>query len=119
MGIRRHGMIGEVACHDLPQPQALLRNRGVEAPSQLLLDGSELGSHAITPRLPSELEVAAPGLGANMRKAQEREGVRLSHPAPFAVRRRMTAELDETRLFRMKVERKPLQPFAHIREEPL
>src|SRR5713226_9400208 len=100
-GIRRHGMVGEVARHDVLEPRALFRNGSVEVPPQLLLDCSELGAHAIPTCLPSELEVATSGFAADMREAQEREGLRLAFAAPFAIGHRTAAELDEACLFRM------------------
>jgi len=63
--------------------------------SQFLFDRGELGPHAITARLPSKLEVAAPGFPADMRESEECKGLRFALPAPLAIRRRMASELDQ------------------------
>ena len=91
----------------------------MEMPPQFLFDRCEFRPHTVTPRLPSELEVAAPGFAADMRKSQECEGLRFAQPPPLAVRRRPTAELDEAGLFRIQFERELLQSFTHFREKPL
>src|SRR4030081_752150 len=76
--VGRHGMIVEVA-----------------------LDGLQLRSHAVSPGFPLEEELAPTRLAADKAEAQEVEGLRLTHPAPLAVRRCMAAELDQTGLVRM------------------
>ena len=68
-----HGMIGEVACHDLPQPGSLLVNRGVQAAAQGLLDLAQLGPQPVAPRLPVQGELAVPGMPADVGEAQEVE----------------------------------------------
>src|SRR5439155_24148622 len=97
----RHGMIVVVAFDDLPQPFPLDRDRLVPALPQLLLDGLQLRPHAVSPGFPLEEEFAPTRLATDKGEAQEVEGLRLTRPAPLAVRRRMAAELDQTGLVRM------------------
>src|SRR5512134_3720263 len=111
--IGRHGMVGEEAGNDLPQPLPLLGDRLVPSPPHLLLDLPELGSHAVTPGLPFDQEVAPTALAADEGKAQEVEGLRFSEPAPGALCRRVAAELDQAGLVRMERQRELLQPRTH------
>src|SRR5690349_8777251 len=50
--VDRHGMVGEPACHDVPQPTALLFDRRVPMVPQALPDLAQLGAQAIAARLP-------------------------------------------------------------------
>ena len=112
-------MIGKVARHDLPQPGALLVNRGVLAAAQGLLDLAQLGPQPVAPRLPVQRELAVPGAPADVGEAQKVKGLRLAKPAPLTVRRRMAAELDQARLVRMQAQREAFQPLAQGRQKPL
>ena len=82
-------MIGKVARHDLPQPGALLVNRGMQAAAQGLFDLAQLGPQPVAPRLPVQGELAVPGAPTDVGETQEVEGLRLAKAAPLAVCRRM------------------------------
>jgi hypothetical protein len=114
-----HGMIGEVAGHDLPQPSALLVRRGMQAAAQGLLDIAQLGPQPVAPRLPVQGELAVPGPPRDMGEAQEVEGLRLAKAALATVRRGKAAELDQARLVRMQAQREAFQPRSQIRQKPL
>src|ERR1700736_307538 len=103
--VGRHGVIVEVALDDLSQPFSLDRNRLMHPPTQPLFDGLQLRPHAIRPGLPFDLELAPARLAADEDKAQEAEGFRLAKPAPLAIFRRMTSELDHPGLLRVKRQR--------------
>src|SRR5258707_7936338 len=113
-----HGMIGEVASHDLPQPGALLVDRGVQAASHGLLDLAQPGPQPVAPRLPLQGELAVPGAPTDVGEAQEVEGLRLAEAAPLAVCRRMATELDQTRLVRMQTEHIAFQSLSQGRKKP-
>jgi hypothetical protein len=80
----------------------------VPAPPQLLLDHLQLRPQAIGPRLPFDLELAPTLLAADEDEAQEAEGLRLAEPAPLAVFRSTTPELDQAG--RLRVERQRVLP---------
>src|SRR6266481_8119312 len=114
-----HGMIGKVARYDLPQPRTLLIDPDMQAAAQGLFDLAQLGPQPVAPRLPVQGELAVPGAPADVGEAQEVEGLRLAKAAPFAVCRRMAAELDQARLVRMQAQREAFQPLAQGRQKPL
>src|SRR5258708_358171 len=101
--VGRHGMVVEVALDDLSQPFPLDRDRLVPALPQLLFDGLQLRPHAVAPGFPLEEELAATRLAADKAEAQEVESLRLTQPAPLAIRPRMPAQPHQTRLL-------PVQP---------
>ena len=109
----RHGVIREVASHDLRQPSPLLGDRLVHSPAHLLLDLLELRPHAIPPGFPFEEELARARTPADEGEAQEIEGLRFSEPASSASVRRMAAELDQARLVRMQRQRELLESLTH------
>jgi hypothetical protein len=57
--VRRHGMVGEEAGDDLPQPRPLFRDWLMPPLAQFLLDLPDFGSHAVALRLPFDQELAA------------------------------------------------------------
>ena len=67
----------------------------------------------------SELKGAAPAAPTDVGEAQEVERLRLAEPAAVAVRRCLTAELDQSRLLRMQGQAKPPHPFPQLRQKPL
>ena len=89
----------------------------MHAPPQFLFDGLQLNPHAIPPGLPFDLEFSPASFVADEDEAQEGEGLRFAKPAPLAVFRRKSSELDEPGLLRMKRQRKLLQPLTHRIEE--
>src|SRR5262245_45325843 len=100
-GIGRHGVVVEVALHDIPQPLSLSGNRLMHAPPHLRFDHLELRSHAVPPGPPFDLEFARAGLAADEGEAQEVEGFRLAKPAPLAAFRRKAPKLYQPGLLRM------------------
>jgi hypothetical protein len=74
----------------------------VHTPPQFLFDSLQLYPHAIPSGLPFDLEFAPASFVADEDEAQEREGLRFAKPAPLAVFRRKSSELDEPGLLRMK-----------------
>src|SRR5438128_3714919 len=114
-----HGMIGKVARYDLPQPRTLLIDPDMQAAAQGLFDLAQLGPQPVAPRLPEQGDLAVPGASTDVGETQEVEGLRLAQAAPFAVRRRMAAKLDQARLVRMQAQREAFQPLAQGRQKPL
>src|SRR5208337_5359734 len=102
---------------DLPQPQALSRDRQVHARSEPRLDLLELRPHAVASALALQGEAALARFAADEGEAEKIEGFRFAQPLLLAVGRREAAERDEPGLVRMKRERECRQPFAHRLEE--
>src|SRR5215469_1624201 len=69
-----------VTTQHLAQPAMLLSNRGMHPPPHLLSDLLELSHHAFDLRFAFDHELAASGLPAVVRKAQEAEGLRATLP---------------------------------------
>jgi hypothetical protein len=80
----------------------------MHAPPQFLFDGLQLHPHTVASGLPFDLEFTPASFAADEDEAQEGEGFRLAKPAPLAVFRRKSSELDEPGLLRMKRQRKLL-----------
>src|SRR5882672_7033910 len=105
MAVGRHGVVIVPASDDLPQPAPLLGYRLVPASPEFLLERTQLGRHAVTPRLPLEQEAAASGTAANMREPQEVERLRLAQPAPLAIGRGEATKLQQAGLLRVQRQR--------------
>jgi hypothetical protein len=89
------------------------------SPSQFLGDRPQLGSLAVAPRLPFELEGAAPVAAGDMGKAQEVEGARLAQSARLPAFRRIAAELEQARLVRVQAQTVLLQTLPQRRQKTL
>src|SRR4029077_11417418 len=111
--IGRDRVVGEVASHDLPQPFPLLWNRLMHSTQKLRLNVPQLSSHAVASGLPLKLEVAAARSTTDEGEAQEREGFRLSKPAPLAIVRSKAAELNQASLVRVERQCKFPKPGMH------
>src|SRR5262245_66155989 len=96
--IGRHGMIAKVAPNDLRQPEALVGDRLVHPPSQLLLNLREFCPHSVTPGFPSEPELTLARTSADENEPDEFEGFRFSEPAPRWFTGRIAAELQQAGL---------------------
>src|SRR5438094_42504 len=59
--IGRHGVIGEVAAHHLPEPRALLVQRRMPMLPESISDLVQLGPHAVASRAPAQQETSGPG----------------------------------------------------------
>ena len=70
----------------------------MQAPPQLSLYSRKLCPHLFLGREPKHLELSVPLRRANMREAEELEGLRFAIPARLTILSRKTAELDEMRL---------------------
>src|SRR6266852_9255813 len=116
---RERGRIGDRACHHLPQPLSLARDRIVHPAPKLLLDLPHLGPFAVAAGPPKEQKPAAPRPAADMGEAEEVERLRLAKPRPFPLLRRPAAELDQTGLVRMQGQRKLRQPIPQFCLKPL
>src|SRR5882757_1994901 len=110
--VGRHGVIGEVATHDLPEPEALLAQWCVPMLPERISDLSQFGPHAVASRASAQLEASCPGARADMREAQEVERLRFAKATPCAVGRREAAELDQARLVRVQRQRERRQPLC-------
>ena len=100
--IGRHGMIDKVAPNDLRQPEALIGDRLVHPPSQLLLDLREFCPHSVTPGLPLKQELTLARASADENEPEEFEGFRFSEPALRSSDRRLAAELEQAGLIRVE-----------------
>ena len=67
--VGRHSVISKIASHDLAEPSALLGDRLVHPPPQLLSDLLQLGPYAVPPGFPLEKELALAGASADVGKA--------------------------------------------------
>src|ERR1700716_1947780 len=93
--IGRHRVVGEIPGNDLPEPFSCFRNRLGAFPSQSLPSFLAAWPHAVTARLPLNLQITPPRFAANEHKTQELEGLRLGEPALLAVLRRQATELNQ------------------------
>jgi len=73
--VARHTVVGEVPMHHASQPAPLLRDGQMPSSHEFVLDFAQLGPHPLRDRDPPHLKVSASGLAANMREAQEVEGL--------------------------------------------
>jgi hypothetical protein len=118
MNVRRYRMVSEESAHDLPQPLPLFRDRQMSPLSQFLLDLLKFCPHSVAPRLPAKQELALFRLAADKGEPQETESLRPTKPAFCALMHGITAEHDQPGLFRIKRQRKLLQPLPHRVPEP-
>jgi hypothetical protein len=115
--VRRHRVVRKEAADDFSEPFALFGNWLMPPLSHLLLDLSELCSHAVTSGFPLEKEFAPARFAADEREAQESERLRLTEPPPSAIVGRISAKLDESGLLRVERESELLKPRAHQFQE--
>src|SRR6516164_2948540 len=110
-------IISEMACNDLLQPVALIRDGLVHSQPQLRLDFLELRPHAVAPGLALKLEESPVRFTADEGEAQKREGVRSTDTAFLAIDRRAATELNHAGLDRVERQRECREPLAHCIEE--
>jgi hypothetical protein len=104
-GVGWDGMVSEETVNNLLQPPPLVRYGVVHASSQLNLNLPELHTHAIATRTPVQQESPRPRRAADMREAQEIEGLRFALTTPRATGSRVRAKFDQTRLIRVQRQR--------------
>jgi hypothetical protein len=74
-------MVAVITGHNLSEPDTDVGHRLVHAATQLRLNGTQLGRHALLRRFPPDGERSiAPALPAVVREAQECKGLRLPLP---------------------------------------
>jgi hypothetical protein len=106
-----HRIVVEVALHDRFEPFASLGHGIVHAPVELLLDLSQLRSHALADRCASHCESPDPVLPTDMLEAQEIERLGFVFSSTFPVFFGKPPELDPARLFWMQLQSKLFQSF--------
>jgi hypothetical protein len=80
---------------------------------------AQFGLQQLTNRLPKHRKPSASSLAANVRKAEEREGLGLPLTTPLAIDGCVAAELHQTGLFRMQLQSKLAQALHELLPEPL
>jgi len=89
----------------------------MHAPPQADLHLLQLGLHALANRLPKHHEPSLPCLSADVRKAEEVEGLWLTQTSALSVLCRMASELDQSRLLRVQFQLELLHSFFQFRPE--
>ncbi len=105
--------------HHRAQVLALLGDRAVHAPSQLILDRMQLGTQPLGTGHAQNHEPACPGFAATVREAQEVEGLRFALSCTASVVLGKAPELDQPCLVGMQLEPELLQPLRHRTLEAL
>ncbi len=119
MPVVRHSQVSDMPAHHRLQPFANFRNRVMHTPPQADLHLLQLGLHTLANRLPKHHEPSPLRLSADMREAEEVEGLRLAQTSALPVGRRMASERDQARLFRVQFQLELLHAFFQLRPEPL
>jgi hypothetical protein len=108
--VREHGqalevpwyrVVVEVTLHDRFEPSPRFRHGIMHAPVELLLDLSQLGSHALADRRASHGESPDPVLPTDMFEAQEIERLGFPFSSTFPVLFGKPPEFDPARLIRV------------------
>ena len=100
ISVSRHSEVSDMPTHNGLQPLADFGNRVMHTPPQLGLHLLQLCLHPLVNRLPKHHELSPLRLSADVRKAEEVEGLRFTQTGALSIRRRMASELDQARLFR-------------------
>jgi hypothetical protein len=90
----------------------------MHTPPQADLHLLQLGLHALANRLPKHQKPPLLRLPADVREAEEIEGLRLAQTGALSIRRRVASELEEPRLFRVQLQLELLHSFHQFRPEP-
>jgi hypothetical protein len=117
-GVRGHGVLGEEARRDLPQPGPLCGDGLMHSPPQVVLHSPESRPHALASGLPKNLELSLACLPADERETQKGERLRFAKTMLLAPCRCMAAKLDKPGLIRAWRQRKLLQPHAQFFQKP-
>ena len=98
IGVSRYCVVVEVTLHDRSKPFAVMPNRFMHAPAELLLDFQQLGSHPLADRFALQGVTPVPVLPADMRESQKLERLRLPFSSLFPVLLGEPPELNPARL---------------------
>ena len=115
--IPRNSEVSEMPAHNGLQPLADFRNRIMHTPPQLDFDAQQRGLHALANRLPKHHEPSLLCLPADVREAEEVEGLWLAQTSALSVLGRMASELDQPRLFRVQFQLELRHSFFQFRPE--
>jgi hypothetical protein len=116
--VARHSEVSDMPAHNGLQPFADFWNRVVHTPPQADLYLLQLGPHTLANRLPKNHEPSLLRLSADVRKAEEVEGLWLAQTSTLSVLRRVASELDQPRLLRVQFQLELLHSFFQFRPEP-
>jgi len=120
MAVHGHSVILDVPSNNRAEPLAHRRNRVVHASLELGLHRQKLRPQPFTDRLPQHREATiAPLLPADVRKAEEVEGLGFSQSSAFSIFDRIRTEFDETRLFGMQLQSELPKSFGQVGVKPL
>src|SRR5262250_374304 len=110
-------MVVEVTLYDRAEPLPCLRYRIVHASSELVLYFFQLGGHALGDRLSLEGELPILGLPVYMRESQEPERSGFTFSSLLPIELGESSELNQSRLVRVKLQPKLLQPLCNMVSE--
>jgi hypothetical protein len=116
--VSRYAEVANMPTYNGLQPCADFRNRVMHTPPQLDLHLLQLGLHALANGVPKHHKPSLLRLPADMRKAEEIEGLRFAQTNALSVGRRMVTELEKPRLFRVQLQLELLHTFFQFRPEP-
>ena len=112
-------VVAEISSHHLLEPLALLGDGLMSASLQFASELMQLGRHSLLHRPSLHPELSTSVGPAYMRKPQEVEGLRCPHPGRFSTAGREAAKGDQAGLVGMQLQRKLLQSFPQLSQEPL
>ena len=114
--VQRHAVVLDVPAHDRPQIGAQLRDGAVHALPQLRLHGpAAWPAAAVASSAARTVNCPLPRLPADVREAEEVEGLRLPLAARLPVSARKAAELDQARLLGVQLQAEPREALAQRR----
>jgi hypothetical protein len=108
-----------MTAHHAAQPFSLFRDGPVAALREQFVHLAQLGRHLLRDRLAPQREPSRSRLPADVRKADERERLRLSEAPPPAVPGGEPPELDQAGLLGVQFQAEPGEAFHQVRVEPL
>ncbi len=117
MPVARHSEVSEMPAHNGLQTLADFRNRIVHTPPQADLHLLQLGPHTLANRLPKHHEPSLLRLPADVRKAEEVEGLWFTQTSTLSVLCRVASGLDQPRLLRVQFQLELLHSFCKFLPE--
>jgi len=118
--VHRHPVIADVATNNRTQPLALLRDGRVHASSQFGFHRIEFRLQALAHRLPQHREASVASLGrADVRESKEVERLGLTQARSPTALGRIGAELQQSGLLRVQLQRELGQPLSQFGAKPL